>query len=65
MTPNMGTIFSKKWYVNEHEGPPNITLRHKLKQREQAVIGNNIDVNEHEGPPNITLRHELKQGNRL
>ena len=51
--------------VNEHEGLPHITLRHKLRRRKQVVIGNNIDVNEHEGLPHITLRHKLKQRNRL
>ena len=46
--------------VNGHKGLPNITLRHKLKQRKQVVIGNNMDVNGHKGLPNITRRHKLK-----
>jgi hypothetical protein len=46
--------------VNEHERLPNITLRHKIKVKEQLVVRKDMDVNEHERLSNITLRYKLK-----
>jgi hypothetical protein len=46
--------------VNEHERLINITLRYKIKVKEQLVVRKDIDVNEHERLTNITLRHTLK-----
>jgi hypothetical protein len=46
--------------VNEHERLPNITLRHKIKVKEQLVVRKDMDVNEHERLSNITIRYKLK-----
>ena len=48
--------------VNEHERlhVSNITLRYKIKVKEQLVVRKDIDVNEHERLSNITLRHKIK-----
>jgi hypothetical protein len=46
--------------VNEHERLTNITLRYKIRVKEQLVVRKDIDVNEHERLTNITLRHTLK-----
>ena len=46
--------------VKEHERLSNITLRHKIKVKEQLVVRKDMDVKEHERLSNITLRHKLK-----
>jgi hypothetical protein len=46
--------------VNEHERLTNITLRYKIKVKEQLVVRKDMDVNEHDRLSNITLRHTLK-----
>ena len=53
--------------VNEHERlhVSNITLRYKIKVKEQLVVRKDIDVNEHERLSNITLRHTLKKRNNV
>ena len=56
--------------VNEHKRPSNITLKHKLKQRNISDIAVlhfavevGMDINEHKRLSNITLKHKLKQRN--
>ena len=46
--------------INKHERLSNITLRHRLKCKEQFEVRNDMDVNERERLSNITLRHRLK-----
>ena len=38
----------------------NITLRHKLKKKEQLVVRKDMDINEYEILSNFTLRNKLK-----
>ena len=47
--------------VNEHERLSNITLRYKIKLKEQLVVRKDIDVNEHERLSNIKLRYKIKE----
>ena len=46
--------------VNELERLSNITLRPKIKVKEQLVVRKDMDVNEHERLSNIALRHQLR-----
>jgi hypothetical protein len=51
--------------VNEHEKLTNITLKYKIKVKEQLVVRNDIDVNEHERLTNITLRYKIRVKEQL
>jgi len=56
-------LIRKGMEVKEHERLSNITLRHKLKIKEQLIVRNGIDVKEHKRLSSITQRHKLKQWN--
>ena len=51
--------------VNEHERLTNITLRYKIRVKEQLVVRKDIDVNEHERLTNITLRYKIRVKEQL
>ena len=51
--------------VNEHERLTNITLRYKIKVKEQLVVRKDMDVNEHERLSNITLRYKIRVKEQL
>jgi hypothetical protein len=46
--------------VNEHERLTNITLRYKIRVKEQLVEWNDMDVNKHERLSSIILRYKIK-----